>query len=160
MESRQTALCVSSLRSERERIGKGQWIMKRYSYIAILLGSIGCASPTPRVEPRPEDSGINVVTETLNSKPLYQDPSADQLITQPLGTSFSANRMNNIRMADQFPGKDAGAKIAAAIADLPQFGGVVDARGIVGAQTVSGDLFGGRPGVLLLLGNATYTTSV
>ena len=42
-----------------------------------------------------------------------------------------------VRFADQFTGADAGAKIAAAIADLPATGGTVDARGLEGAQTVS-----------------------
>jgi parallel beta helix pectate lyase-like protein len=41
-----------------------------------------------------------------------------------------------LRLADRFAGKDAGAQIAAAIADLPPGGGVVDARGIRGAGQI------------------------
>jgi parallel beta-helix repeat protein len=65
-------------------------------------------------------------------------------------------RLNKIRFADQFPGADAGAKIAAAIADLPSTGGTVDARGLEGAQNVSTPLVINKP-VRLLLGSATYT---
>lgn len=144
---------------QTERITKGQATMKRYWFIAILLGSIGCLSPAPRVEPESNATGIDVVAQAFNSKFLFQDPSADQIISQPAGTNLLVNRLNGIRMADQFPGSNAGEKIAAAIADLPSNGGVVDARGIIGAQTVSADFFAGHIGVALLLGNATYTTS-
>lgn len=134
--------------------------MKPNSFVVILLGSIGCVAPPAHVEPSPEDTRVGVVAEALDARPLFQDPSGNQFVVQPAATNFSVNRLNGIRMADQFPGKDAGSKLAAAIADLPLVGGVVDARGLVGAQTVSSDFFAGRPGVLLLLGNATYTTSV
>ena len=67
---------------------------------------------------------------------------------------------NNIRYADQFSGDDAGEKIAAAIADLPSTGGIVDARGLEGAQTCTGDVFSGvtKP-VTLFLGACTCTLS-
>jgi hypothetical protein len=65
-------------------------------------------------------------------------------------------RLNNIRFADQFPGADAGAKIAAAIADLPATGGTVDARGLVGAQAASATIALNKP-VTLLLGAITLT---
>ncbi len=42
----------------------------------------------------------------------------------------------NVRKCDTFAGADAGAKIAACIADLPSTGGVADARGFEGAQTI------------------------
>lgn len=60
---------------------------ERYLLQATLLYSICPQSPTPHAEPEPEDTGLNVVTPTLNSKPLYQDPSADQIINQPVGTN-------------------------------------------------------------------------
>jgi hypothetical protein len=65
-------------------------------------------------------------------------------------------RLNNIRFADQFPGANAGEKIAAAIADLPSTGGTVDARGLEGPQTISQNVFAGvtKP-VRLLLGAAS-----
>ncbi|MBI3933488.1 MAG: hypothetical protein HY316_02270 [Acidobacteria bacterium] len=74
------------------------------------------------------------------------------------GDTVTARVLNAVRLADQFPGADAGAKIAAAIADLPSTGGTVDARGLEGAQTLSSDILTGvtKP-LLLLLGAATYT---
>ena len=71
-----------------------------------------------------------------------------------------AKAISQVRFADQFAGADAGAKIVAAIADLPSTGGTVDARGLEGAQSISGDICSGvtKP-VTLLLGAATYTVS-
>ncbi|MCK4548077.1 MAG: right-handed parallel beta-helix repeat-containing protein [Candidatus Eisenbacteria sp.] len=62
-----------------------------------------------------------------------------------------------IRYADQFPGDDAGQKIAAAIADLPTEGGIVDARGFSGEQWIQQNIFAGvGKRVTLYLGAATY----
>ena len=74
-----------------------------------------------------------------------------------LGDAVSAPSINGIRYADQFPGANAGAKIAAAIANLPATGGTVDARGLEGAQTAAG--FAVPAKVTLLLGATTLTTS-
>jgi hypothetical protein len=73
---------------------------------------------------------------------------------------YKVANLNNIRYADQFPGADAGAKIAAAIADLPATGGTVDARGLEGAQAISTDIFAGvtKPGTLLL-GSANFSVT-
>jgi parallel beta-helix repeat protein len=65
---------------------------------------------------------------------------------------------NNIRFADQFPGADAGAKIQAALTDLPAAGGVVDARGLEGAQNLATSLTVDKP-VRLLLGAVTLAQS-
>src|SRR5438045_3441762 len=48
-----------------------------------------------------------------------------------------ASRINGTRMADQFAGATASAKIAAAIADLPSTGGIVDATGLSGEQSLT-----------------------
>lgn len=67
--------------------------------------------------------------------------------------------LSAVRLADQFSGADAGAQIAAAILDLPSTGGVVDARGLTGAQTCSANPFAGVTKTFqLLLGFATFTT--
>jgi hypothetical protein len=66
--------------------------------------------------------------------------------------------INNIRHANAFSGSDAGAQIAAAILDLPSTGGVVDARGIEGAQTIASTITVNKA-VVILLGYATYTSS-
>ena len=76
------------------------------------------------------------------------------------GSEVQKPALPNIRIAAYFTGADAGAKIAAAIADLPSTGGTVDARGLEGAQTISSDMFGGitKP-VTLLLGATTLSLS-
>jgi hypothetical protein len=71
--------------------------------------------------------------------------------------AHSAN-LNNIRFADQFPGADAGAKVAAAIADLPASGGTVDAGGFEGSQTITSSVPIDKP-VRLKLGAASFTCS-
>lgn len=46
-------------------------------------------------------------------------PAGGQTITQPAGTTFTPNSMDNVLYADMFPGSDIGAKINAAAAVLP-----------------------------------------
>ncbi|MBI1940126.1 MAG: hypothetical protein HYS33_01310, partial [Acidobacteria bacterium] len=72
--------------------------------------------------------------------------------------AYRIANLNNIRFADQFPGADAGEKIANCIADLPATGGTCDARGLEGAQTISSTLTIDKP-INLLLGAASYTLS-
>ncbi len=68
---------------------------------------------------------------------------------------------NKILKADQFPGADAGLRIASCMSALTAVtggnGGVCDARGIVGTPTLSG--FTIPASVTLLLGPAFYTVS-
>lgn len=56
-----------------------------------------------------------------------------------------AQRANNVRKADAFgsTSSNAGARIAAAIADLPSTGGKVDACGLEGAQAWTSNIFSG-----------------
>ncbi len=74
--------------------------------------------------------------------------------------ALTGARFHNVRYCDSFGGADAGAKIAACIADLPAAGGTADARGLEGAQTIAADIFSSvtKP-VHLSLGAATYTLS-
>jgi parallel beta-helix repeat protein len=65
-------------------------------------------------------------------------------------------KLSNVRFADQFPGATADAKIANCIADLPAAGGVCDARGIQGTQTLAGQITISKP-VKLLLGAVTLS---
>lgn len=82
------------------------------------------------------------------------------IVLTPGGTgSVLVPKLNNIRFADQFPGADAGAKIAACIADLPSTGGTCDARGLEGAQTISATVTITTANVKILFGAATYTIS-
>ncbi len=78
-----------------------------------------------------------------------------------LGQTAGASGNRAVVDATSFAGSDAGAKIAAAVATLPPSGGVVDARGFSGAQTVSTDPFSSSPTpAVVLLGSATFNTSV
>lgn len=62
--------------------------------------------------------------------------------------------------ATQYPGSNAGDRIAAAYRDLPNDGGVVDARGFRGANFVLDDPFeNGRKPVTILLGPVTLNLS-
>lgn len=73
------------------------------------------------------------------------------------GQAIAPKSVNSVRYANQYDGADAGAKIAAAIADLPSTGGTVDARGLVGNQTVSSTVAVGTASkpVTLILDHAT-----
>lgn len=75
-----------------------------------------------------------------------------------VGGNFSSPIINAIRYADQFPGADAGAKIAACITALPATGGTCDARGLEGPQTAAATITISKP-VTLLLGFTSLTSS-
>lgn len=67
---------------------------------------------------------------------------------------------DNVRICSRFTGATAGEKIAACIADLPGTGGIADATGIEGAQTITSSPFTGvtKP-VTLKIGAGQYTVS-
>jgi len=67
---------------------------------------------------------------------------------------------NQMRMADEFSGANAGARINAAIKDLPSSGGYVNAIALEGVQVWSNDFFSGvtKP-ITLELGTGTTTIS-
>lgn len=81
-------------------------------------------------------------------------------IAQLFALSFVTKNLDNIRLCDQWPGATAGAKIAACIADLPSTGGIADARGFEGSQTISTDFCSAvtKP-VTILFNAATFTVS-
>lgn len=83
------------------------------------------------------------------------------------GGLAAAFTIGNVRLGEttvscaNFPGSTAGAKIAACITALPSAGGIADARGITGAQTISQNMFSSATmPVQLLMGCGTYTISV
>lgn len=73
--------------------------------------------------------------------------------------NLRARYINNVRYCDQFPGANAGVKIAACMADIPAAGGIADARGFVGTSNViSVDMFVGITApIKLIFGAATFT---
>ena len=101
---------------------------------------------TPVVTP-PDGDGTYLRVDAANTNLTSTNP-------------FAFGRINNVRFADGFSGANAGAKIAACLTALPSTGGVCDARGLEGSQTVSQDMFSGisKPGILLL-GAATFTVN-
>lgn len=72
--------------------------------------------------------------------------------------AFDVQRPNLIREASQFSGADFGAKVTAAILDLPSTGGTVDARALEGAQSAASTITINKP-VRLLLGATVLTLS-
>lgn len=70
--------------------------------------------------------------------------------------NFATKIDDGIRHCSQYPGSDAGAKIQAAINDLPSVGGTVDCRGIQGAQTISATITVAKAADILL-GSAVFT---
>lgn len=80
------------------------------------------------------------------------------ITTATIGTA-SIERLNNVRMCDQFPGSDMGAKINACITDLPGTGGTADARGLQGAQSLTTQVLITKPNVIVRLGAAQIAIS-
>jgi hypothetical protein len=91
------------------------------------------------------------------------DPAGNQEIetgTLTVNDGIITQALNNVAFANAFSGSDAAAKISAAITSLGSSGGVVDARGLTGSQTLSTNPFpSANPTapIQILLGNGTYT---
>lgn len=112
----------------------------------------------------------NTTGFTDNSIPIAQVTTSSSSITnitdvrtwflwRPAGTSGGGTGSSGAVDATQFPGADAGQKIAAAVASLPSVGGTVDARGLTGTQAFSATV--AIPAkVTLLLGASTVTAAV
>lgn len=71
-------------------------------------------------------------------------------------SSVSASSIYPIINAAEMTGATAGAKIVNALAALPSTGGVIDARGIVGAQSITSTISVSKP-ARILLGATTFT---
>src|SRR5262245_10527891 len=134
---------------------------------------IGKAMPTP-VTTSNISFDVDHVTgvESITADAVFTDVTlVDELTASSgtvnvLGSDFlTANtatfgRVNHVRFPDLFPGTTASEKIINAMADLPITGGIVDARGLEGAQTWSTCPFAGlTKQVTLILGSATYTVT-
>ncbi|HXE91298.1 MAG TPA: right-handed parallel beta-helix repeat-containing protein [Terriglobales bacterium] len=114
------------------------------------LWSVPALSPTTIAAVRASIVPSGVAMQVASRQ--YVDNAIANITTT--NTSF-----HNIRLCDAFSGADAGAKIAACIAALPSSGGVADARGLEGSQTISSTITINKP-VKLLLGAATYELAV
>lgn len=71
----------------------------------------------------------------------------------------SVSNINNRRNCNAFNGATADVKITACIANLPSTGGIADAGGMEGTQTIAADVLvgsTGKPVVLILNAGATY----
>src|SRR4030095_4070228 len=79
------------------------------------------------------------------------------LFTPALRKNIIAQDIDNVKHAAGFDGADFGEKVYNALLALPASGGVVDARGLIGAQVMNTTIT--IPvGVSLLLGNVTLTS--
>ncbi len=81
------------------------------------------------------------------------------VLISPDVASANFKELNNIQLCDQFAGATAGAKIQACINALPTTGGIADARGLEGAQSIAATVLLNKKSHLLL-GCASYTASV
>jgi hypothetical protein len=75
--------------------------------------------------------------------------------------AFNVANLNGVRYVNAYAGGNLGAKLAACLADLPAYpsGGICDARGLDGPQTISSNPFTAVVGrATILFGNATITT--
>lgn len=124
--------------------------------------------PGPEVPYNVTGASFNLNSATPNTtSPVVSAPTGDSTYARldggntPFTGAISVKKLNNIRYADQFTGANAGAKIAACLADLPSTGGTCDARAFEGTQNVTSDPISGvtKPFVLLL-GAATYQSTV
>ena len=133
----------------------------------VLFGTIAVANGTshldftfpggypPYVDCTGTTGGFEVVSVSLKEMPsgnLRVDKNLYVVGNLNLLGSIDLPVISAVRYADQYPGADAGAKIAAAIADLPSMGGTVDARGFEGWLACSGFTVDRR--VRLLIGTA------
>jgi hypothetical protein len=82
------------------------------------------------------------------------------ILKRDLATSFTTKSLDGVKLASQYSGANAGAQIAAAIADVPSSGGILRHTSTGGTEAISSDIFSGitKP-VYLELGGATYTVS-
>lgn len=105
--------------------------------------------------PRGEPGATCTVRQNLDGTATVQCPDGTSVILTA-GTSATEGA---IRYAHRFPGQTAGEKIANALADIEDGGGIVDARGLSGALVIDRELRVGtawtRP-VALLLGYGVF----
>jgi hypothetical protein len=101
---------------------------------------------------------IGAGTNPTSTLTLTHSGSSGAVTIDLSAATLKANlkNLNNIRFADQFQGSDMGAKIAAAIADLPAGGGIVDATAFQGAQAAASTITVNKA-VKLLLGTVTLS---
>ena len=102
------------------------------SQFANLQAAVTDAGTTGAMLVNPDYAGIDSFT----------NPNNIALLDLRAGGNFQlaevdARKVGNVRQCHKFPGADAGAKIAACIADLPATGGTADACGFEGPQTIS-----------------------
>jgi hypothetical protein len=93
-------------------------------------------------------AGFVFVANTLAvGQNIVGNPTASQVISQPMGTEFNVNRFEAVRYADQFDiGADVGAQIMAAYNDCPSTGGChIKVPGKIYTSVTTNIVFGPRP---------------
>jgi hypothetical protein len=133
-------------------------------------GTINLIDATPY---NPSVGPINAPTVAANEfygGPTTGSPAAPSfraLVTADLPSSLGNTNITSINgaivFADQMSGADWGAKVATAYAQLPAEGGTIDARGLVGTQSIGSALTLGNTSeskaVSVLIGTATITVN-
>ncbi|MBI1748513.1 MAG: hypothetical protein HYR55_18290 [Acidobacteria bacterium] len=128
-------------------------------HIPIAIAGTGASSITTLTDVRNWFSSVPCTIGSAGSVTCASLGTNQDINLIPQGTgNVLIKRLNNIRYANQFTGVNAGQQIQACIDDLPSTGGICDARGFVGNQTISNALTVGtstKP-VVLYLGLGTY----
>ncbi len=124
---------------------------------SITAGPALPAADTTGSAPWSNTSGFTDATVPIAT--VVTGASTITSITDVRVGGFSGARiLDSIAFADRFAGATANAKITNAITALPAAGGVVDARGLTGTQTISSTVT--IPAyVRVILGAGTYNTS-
>lgn len=111
-------------------------------FVAASLLSTSCGSNGPAsASPLPQGTSGGSSGQQGSSGSSCSDPcSSSSGSYSDITTVFFPRRVGPLRFADAFPGGDFSAQVNAAIADLPQEGGIVDARNFSGSQQVSSSI--------------------
>ena len=121
--------------------------------VAVLMGNDPAASKGVANGYASLDSNALVPNSQIN----WSAPGNLGSTTPGTGT-FTALKCQSFagtRCADAYPGADWGAKVTAAMADLPAGGGIVDARALTGSQSLSSDLVIANKSITILAGQTT-----
>ncbi len=99
-------------------------------------------------------------TLTINGRiDGYDNITFSRAGTVVFDKSLNLPVINNMRYCNQFAGANVGARIASCVADLPSMGGVADARGLEGAQSITATISSRNESIHLILGAGTLTFS-
>ena len=132
-------------------------------YVDSVLAGSGAGTDAVHKSGAETITGAKTFTAGPNvPAPTASGQAANKAYVDSLATTLGGNsstKVANIRRCHLYTGVDAGAQIAACIADLPTSGGMADACGIEGAQTISATITVNKPVRLRLCGAQFSSTA-